>query len=87
MEIKQELKILLWIEVIFLAVYFLPFIWHYKWLITGVFGLVLVYSMLYILNLKSWQVLPGAAITAASALFIGNSIVSMVVGLAAVCSS
>lgn len=62
------------------------YIWHYKWHITGAFGLVLVYSMIYILKLKSWQVLIGAAITAASALFIGNPIVSMVVGIAAVSS-
>lgn len=62
------------------------YIWHYKWHITGVFGLVLVYSMIYILKLKSWQVLLGAAITAASALLIGSPIVSMVVGIAAVSS-
>lgn len=62
------------------------YIWHYKWQITGAFGLLLVYSMIYILKLKSWQVLLGAAITAASALLIGNPIVSMVVGMAAVSS-
>jgi len=60
------------------------YIWNYKWHITGAFGLVLVYSMIYILNLKSWQVLLGAAITAASALIISNPIVSMLVGITAV---
>ena len=62
------------------------YIWMYKWYITGGFGLILVFSMIYILKLKSWQVLLGATITALSALIIANPLVSMVVGIAAVSS-
>jgi uncharacterized protein len=62
------------------------FIWAYKWYITGVFGLVMVWSMIYILKLKSWQVLTGAAITALSAFLFANPLISMVVGIAAVSS-
>lgn len=59
------------------------YIWAYKWYITGSFGLLLVYSMIYILKLKSWQVLSGAAITALSALLFGNPLISMVIGISA----
>jgi uncharacterized protein len=62
------------------------FIWANKWYITGVFGLVLVYSMIFILKLKSWQVLLGAAVTMLSALIIESPLVSMVIGIAAVSS-
>jgi uncharacterized protein len=60
------------------------FIWANKWYITGIFGLVLVYSMVFILKMKSWQVLLGAVITALSALIIGNPLVVMVVAIASV---
>ena len=62
------------------------YIWAYKWYITGFFGLGLVYSMIAILKLKSWQVLLGAVATVLSALFIGNPLVSVVVAIAAVSS-
>jgi uncharacterized protein len=62
------------------------FIWAYKWHITGVFGLVMVWSMIYILKLKSWQVLTGAAVTVLSAFLFTNPLISMVVGIAAVSS-
>lgn len=62
------------------------YLWAYKWYITGLFGLILVYSMIFILKLKSWQVLFGATITALSALIIANPLVTMVVGIAAVSS-
>jgi len=62
------------------------YLWAYKWYITGFFGLGLVYSMISILKLKGWQVLLGAVATAASALFIGNPLVSIVVAIAAVSS-
>ena len=62
------------------------YLWYYKWYITGLFGLVLVYSMIYILKLKSWQVLLGAVATALSAIFIGNPLISVVVAIAAVSS-
>jgi uncharacterized membrane protein YraQ (UPF0718 family) len=60
------------------------FIWSNKWYITGIFGLVLVFSMIYILKMKSWQVLLGEAITTLSALLIGNPLVVMVVAITAV---
>ncbi len=62
------------------------YLWAYKWYITGIFGLVLVYSMIYILKLKSWQVLLGAVATALSAIFIGNPLISVVVAIAAISS-
>lgn len=62
------------------------YLWSYKWYITGLFGLVLIYSMIYILKLKSWQVLLGAVATALSAIFIGNPLISVVVAIAAVSS-
>lgn len=62
------------------------YLWANKWYITGLFGLVLVYSMIYILKLKSWQVLTGAVVTALSAFLFGNPLVSMVVAIAAVSS-
>lgn len=62
------------------------YLWSYKWYITGLFGLVLVYSMIYILKLKSWQVLLGTVATALSAIFIGNPLISVVVAIAAISS-
>ena len=62
------------------------YLWSYKWYITGLFGLVLIYSMIYILKLKSWQILLGAVATALSAIFIGNPLISVVVAIAAVSS-
>ena len=62
------------------------FIWAYKWYITGAFGLVMVWSMIYILKLKSWQVLTGATVTALSAFLFANPLISMVVGIAAISS-
>lgn len=62
------------------------YLWAYKWYITGFFGLGLVYSMISILKLKAWQVLLGAVATTASALFIGNPLVSVVVAIAAISS-
>ncbi|MDO9633651.1 MAG: permease [Paludibacter sp.] len=62
------------------------YLWSYKWYITGLFGFVLVYSMIYILKLKSWQVLLGAVATTFSAIFIGNPLISVVVAIAAISS-
>lgn len=62
------------------------YLWAYKWYITGFFGLGLVYSMISILKLKAWQVILGAVATTASALFIGNPLVSVVVAIAAISS-
>lgn len=60
------------------------YLWSYKWYITGAFGLALVYSMIKILKLRSWHVITAAALTALTALFSGNAIITMVTGIAAV---
>ena len=60
------------------------FIWTNKWYITGIFGLLLVWSMVYILKLKTWQVLAGTLVTILSAFLFGNPLITMVVGIAAV---
>jgi len=62
------------------------FIWANKWYITGIFGLVLAYSMIFILKLKSWQVLLGVFITMISAFVIESPLITMVIGIAAVSS-
>jgi uncharacterized membrane protein YraQ (UPF0718 family) len=59
-------------------------VWANKWYITGAFGLMLAYSMIYILRLKTWHVLAGIVLTAASAVWFSNPMLSMVVGIAAV---
>jgi len=60
------------------------YLFTYKWYITGVFGLALAYSMIYILKMKSWQVLAGVAVTAIGALLFANPMIGMVTGIAAV---
>jgi len=67
------------------------YIWAYKWYITGFFGLLLGYSLIYILKIKWQWVLSAALVTAASALIATNLIadsklsplVPMMVGIAA----
>jgi hypothetical protein len=49
-------------------------IWAYKWYITGFFGLLLGYSLIYILKIKWQWVLTAVALTVISALFSGNLI-------------
>jgi len=60
------------------------YIWSNKWYITGAFGLVLVYSMIYILKLKPWQVLTGATLTALSAFMFGNPMISIIIAISSV---
>jgi uncharacterized protein len=60
------------------------YLWAYKWYITSAFGLALVYSMITILKMKTWQVASGALATALTAVATGNPIITMVVGIAAV---
>ncbi len=67
------------------------YIWAYKWYITGFFGLLLGYSLIYILKIKWQWVLAAALVTAASALIATNLIadpklsplVPVMVGIAA----
>lgn len=60
------------------------YIWAYKWFITGAWSLVLVYSLIFILKLKSWKVLAGTALTALTAFLTTNPMLTMVVGIAVV---
>ncbi len=45
------------------------FIWSYKWIITGFFGLVLAWSLIYILKIK-WQWVAGAVVLTAISAFL-----------------
>lgn len=57
-------------------------IWSNKWLITSGFGLLLVYSLIFILKLKWWHVALAAALTAISALITSSPLVPMMVAIA-----
>ena len=59
-------------------------IWSNKWLITVFFGLMLVYSLIFILKIKLWHVALAAFATAVAALLADTPLVPMVVGIAAV---
>lgn len=59
-------------------------VWHYKWLITGVFGLLLAVIMVMILKLKAWQVGLAVVVTGLMAFLFHNPMISMVTGIAAV---
>ncbi len=67
------------------------YLWAYKWYITGFFGLMLTYSLIYILKIKWQWVLGAVVVTAASALVATNYIADtklmpllpMVVGISA----
>lgn len=67
------------------------YLWAYKWYITGIFGLMLTYSLIYILKIKWQWVLGAVVVTAASALVATNYIADtklmpllpMVVGISA----
>jgi uncharacterized membrane protein YraQ (UPF0718 family) len=50
------------------------FIWSYKWYITAFFGLVLAYSLIYILKIK-WQWVAGAVILIAISAFLSFSLI------------
>jgi hypothetical protein len=57
-------------------------IWVNKWHITSFFGLLLVYSLIRILEIKWWMVMAGAVLTAISAFLSPSPLVPMVVGIA-----
>jgi len=50
------------------------FIWSYKWFITGFFGLVLAWSLIYILKIK-WQWVAGAVFLTAISAFLSFSLI------------
>ncbi len=58
-------------------------LWANKWYITSAFGLLLVYSLLFILKLKWQYVLAGVVVTAVSAFVSPSPLIPMVVGIAA----
>lgn len=59
-------------------------IWEYKWYITSVFSLVLVFSLIFILKLKWQYVLLASALTIISAFISSSPLIPMVVGIAGV---
>ncbi|MBS4057323.1 MAG: permease [Bacteroidales bacterium] len=58
-------------------------IWANKWYITAGFGLMLVYSLIYILKINRWHVLLAALATAAAALLSHSPMVPVIVGISA----
>lgn len=59
-------------------------LWANKWYITSAFSLLLVFSLIFILKLKAWQVILAAALTMAAGIFFDSPLIPMVVGLAGV---
>lgn len=57
-------------------------IWANKWYITSVFGLMLIYSLIFILKIKWQHVLLATVATAISALISSSPLIPMVVGIA-----
>jgi uncharacterized protein len=57
-------------------------IWAYKWYITSFFGLLLVYSLIWILKIRWWWVISGVVVTIISAVTTSNPLVPMIVGIA-----
>jgi len=57
-------------------------IWANKWHITSFFGLLLVFSLIYILKLKWQYVVAGVLLTAASGILTESPMIPMVVGIA-----
>lgn len=50
------------------------FIWHYKWWITGLFSLVLCYSLIKILKIR-WQWVLGAALVTVLSVIVSNNLI------------
>jgi hypothetical protein len=59
-------------------------LWANKWYITSAFSLLLVFSLIFILKLKAWQVILAATLTMAAGIFFDSPLIPMVVGLAGV---
>lgn len=58
-------------------------LWVYKWYITSFFGLLLVFSLIYILKINWRWVILGVAATGASAFISSSPQITMIVGIAA----
>jgi len=50
------------------------YIWHYKWWITGLFSLLLVYSLIKILKIK-WQWVLGAFLITVASVILSNNLI------------
>jgi uncharacterized membrane protein YraQ (UPF0718 family) len=59
-------------------------IWHNKWLITGIFSLILAFSMTYVLKIAWWRVVAVVVLTGVSAFVFKNPMVPMVIGIAGI---
>ena len=59
-------------------------IWANKWYITSAFGLLLIYSLIYILKIKWLHVLAVAIVTAISAFLSSSPLIPMIVGIAGI---
>jgi uncharacterized membrane protein YraQ (UPF0718 family) len=58
-------------------------LWAYKWYITSFFGLVLVYSLIFILKLKWQYVISGTIATAIAGILSPSPLIPMIVGISA----
>jgi uncharacterized membrane protein YraQ (UPF0718 family) len=56
-------------------------LWANKWYITSFFGLLLIYSLIFILKIKWWQVAIVAVLTALSGFISSSPLIPMVVGM------
>jgi hypothetical protein len=59
-------------------------IWANKWYITSFFGIFLVFSMIFILRIKWYLVLPVAVITTISAFLTSSPMIPVVIGIAGI---
>ena len=59
-------------------------IWSNKWYITAGFGVLLIYSLIFILKIKGLHVLLAALATAVAAFFCASPLVPVVVGIAGI---
>jgi hypothetical protein len=59
-------------------------VWANKWLLTGIFGLTLAFSLVFILKIKWYFVVSVTIITALSALFATSPMIPMIIGITGV---
>jgi len=57
------------------------FIWTNKWIITGIFTLILMFSLIFILKIRWYYVTIVAILTALSAYFLQSPIITMLIGI------
>jgi uncharacterized membrane protein YraQ (UPF0718 family) len=59
-------------------------VWANKWMLTGLFGLMLAFSLVFILRLKWFYVLMVTIVTALTAVFTSSPMIPIIVGIAGV---